>query len=168
MRGATELGQLLQDDHRRTAAVLGAVEDWIMGEARERPPGPVRGDERERLEALIALIDFDCDCHFAFEEEVLFPLLEPLGAADMVAMLRQEHAGIRAAAGHLRSLAQAGLAGGFDARDWEAFREAVMDLVPAVLFHVQKEEMGLVRRLAGLLDAGVGTTLAADYRRRRG
>jgi hemerythrin-like domain-containing protein len=168
MKGANELGQLLQDDHRRTAAVLGVVEDWIMGEARERPPGAVSGDERRQLEALIALIDFDCGCHFAFEEEVLFPLLAPSGAADMVEMLCQEHAGIRATAHPLRTLAEDALGRGFDAGGWEAFREGVMDLVPAVLFHIQKEEMGLVRRLAALLDADTDRRLATEYRRRRG
>jgi hemerythrin-like domain-containing protein len=160
----SRLGGLLHQDHLDTIALLDALEARTTGRQAARPLDAADAADRELAERLIAIVDREVVGHFAFEEGVLFPILWENGLQDMVTMLTHEHAQIGPLAKEMATLA-ARIAGGgsLDAEAWGHFRSVAADLVQAALFHIQKEEMGLVQRLGGLLDPETDAALADRY-----
>ena len=163
MNGLSELGRTLHDEHRQTLDAMSALEDKILGASANRPFDPTDPEERRQLQDLIAVIDRDVNCHFRFEEELLFPIFDEAGAGDMTQMLMQEHEAIRTLGSRVRTLAEGALKDGFDGASWADFRNAAMDLAGSVMFHIQKEEMGLVGRLGFFIDPSTDTRLAQQY-----
>jgi hemerythrin-like domain-containing protein len=163
MSSASPTGMALHAEHMRTLNAMNALESRIAGGSKASPIGPGRPEDRSMVGELIAVVDHDIDRHFRFEEEQLFPLLAQRGLADMVRLLRQEHDAIRPLAMRLRSLAVQAQDSNLDAAAWEQFRYAAMDLIHAVMFHIQKEETGLVRQLSVLLDPAADRDLARLY-----
>jgi hemerythrin-like domain-containing protein len=159
----SEVARMLHQEHLDTLAAMNTLEEMIHGEVRDRPLDLSDGTARQQLGELIAAIDHDIDRHFEFEEQHLFPVLDEAGFGDMTAMLIQEHATIRPLAQRLRSVIAHALQDGFDKATWREFRETAMDLVPSVMFHIQKEEMGVIRRLDVLLDAATDKKLADHH-----
>lgn len=162
-RGLSELGRMLHDDHLGTLAAMNTLEERFLGELKRHWPDVSQGSDRDRLCELIAIIDRDLDQHFRFEEEELFPALRPAGLADVSAMLVQDHEAIRPLASRLRAIAARALDQGFDEATWREFRNAAMDLVPSVMFHIQKEEMCVIQQLGALLDPQADEELARHF-----
>lgn len=160
IKSSSEVARMLHQEHLDTLAAMNTLEEMIHFESRDRPLDLSRETARQQLGKLIAAIDHDIDRHFRFEEQNLFPALDQAGFGDMTAMLLQEHDAIRPLAERLRSLAAHALQDGFEQATWREFRETGMDLVPSVMFHIQKEEMGVIRRLDVLLDAATDKKLA--------
>ena len=127
-----------------------------------RPMSPARRSGSNST-PLITAVDYDLYHHFEFEERDLFPILDLAGLGDMTAMLIHEHDAIRRLADRLRSVAVRALQDAFDKTTWREFREVGMDLIPSVMFHIQKEEMGVIRRLDVLLDAATDKELIEPY-----
>lgn len=162
---SSALGRLLHRDHLDTIELLNALEARTTGRAQARPLDGC--DERDRALAvrLIGTIDREVVGHFAFEEGVLFPILWDHGFQDMVTLLTHEHVQIGPLAGDVAAQAAVVAAGGsLDADAWAGFCRAAGELVQASLFHIQKEEMGLIQRLGVLLDAATDAALADRYR----
>jgi hemerythrin-like domain-containing protein len=157
------LGDLLHADHLRTLAALDALEGRILGEGRSRPVDGDDAEDRRLVDEMLATIDYDTSTHFRFEETILFPLLEQGGVGDMTRLLTEEHAAIRELADQLRTAAAQALTSGRDAKAWNAFRYAAMDLIHSMLFHIQKEEISLVRRLGFLVKSEVDQELARQF-----
>ena len=155
-----DIGGLLHQEHLNTLAVVNELEDRVLGRSREKP---VDAAERDWLRQLIVMIDNDIDRHFAFEEDELFPEVARRGLGDITGMLTQEHATIRPMAEQLRALADRAIEESLSREDWEAFRDTGMDFIHAVMFHVQKEEMGIIRRLPALIDAATNRAFAERY-----
>jgi hemerythrin-like domain-containing protein len=168
MSGLNAVARLLHDEHRRTTEVLSDLEERIMGRDRDRPWNIAADAGRRRLQTLVDVLDHDIARHFVFEEECLFPALSKAGYGELTAALVTDHLTIRSFAGDIRRLATAALAGGFDRAAWQDFRNVAMDLVPSVMFHIQKEEMTVVRRLSDLLDDETDRRLAEEHARFRG
>jgi hemerythrin-like domain-containing protein len=165
---SSEIGRVLHQEHLETLAAMNALEEMIDSRFRDRPPDVSRESARQQVGTLIAAVDHDLYHHFQFEERDLFPTLAQAGVGDITAMLIQEHDAIRPLAERLRSVAVRALQDAFDKTTWREFREAGMDLVPSVMFHIQKEEMGVIRRLDVLLDAATDKKLADLHAERAG
>lgn len=158
------LSDLLHREHLDTLAVAGDLE----ARADDRRAGPIdiaEPEDRARLEALIRIADADIDRHYRFEEEVLFPRLVAAGLGPMVDVLLMEHDAVRAISGPLRATAAAALRDGFSKDTWASFREGVFDLVNSVSFHIQKEELGVIRQLETVLGADANRELGRLYAR---
>jgi iron-sulfur cluster repair protein YtfE (RIC family) len=156
------ISELLHREHLHTLAVAGDLE----ARAENRRAGPIdvaQPRDRARLEALVAVIDEDVLRHYRFEEEVLFPRLVEAGLGPMVDVLVMEHDAVRAIALPLRAAADAALAGAFTAESWQPFRDGLFDLVNSVSFHIQKEELGVIRQLRTVLGADAERELGTLY-----
>jgi hemerythrin-like domain-containing protein len=156
------LSDLLHREHLHTLAVAGELEARVD----DRRAGPIDiadPEDRARLEALIRVAEEDIHKHYRFEEEVLFPRLAAAGLGPMVDVLIMEHDAVRAIAGPLRASAEAALRDGFTPSSWRAFREGIFDLVNSVSFHIQKEELGVIRQLETVLGAYANRELGALY-----
>lgn len=156
------LSELLHREHLETLAVAGDLEARVE-DRRAGPLDPADAGDRRRLEDLIRVARADIDRHYRFEEEVLFPRLAAAGLGPMVEVLVMEHDAVRAISGPLRAAAEAALDEGFTTTSWSAFREAVFDLVNSVSFHIQKEELGVIRQLATVLGAEADRELGRLY-----
>ena len=163
MTGPTELGRMLHEEHLRTLEVMNAVEMRISGKKQDRRLDKADAGDERLLHDVLAIVDQDINQHFRFEEDVLFPILDTAGAGDMTRLLIQEHDGIRPLAETLRTLSVGVLENGCDDDAWRGFRYAAMDLVHAIMFHIQKEEMGLIQKLGFFTDEDTDRTLSARY-----
>lgn len=155
------LSELLHREHLETLAVAGELEARVD----DRRAGPIKigDDDRSQLQALIRIADVDIGRHYRFEEEVLFPKLAAAGLGPMIEVLVMEHDAVRAIVGPLRAAAEAALAVGFTQETWATFREGVFDLINSVSFHIQKEELGVIRQLATVLGADADRELGRLY-----
>jgi hemerythrin-like domain-containing protein len=93
----------------------------------------------------------------------LFPVVNEAGLAELTAMLLEEHVAIWSMADELRSLAEAARHGRLDAPQWSSFRDVAMDFVNAEMFHIQKEEMSILRGLSLTIGDSKSRELAARY-----
>lgn len=161
--GGSEVGRMLHEEHEATLSILNELEGIILDRAPDQPMDVTVAEDRGHLERLIHVIDRDVQRHFAFEEEALFPILRQRGAGDMVDLLTEEHQAIRPLAGGIGIIVRDALEAGFDRASWNGFRDQVMELMERESFHIQKEEMGLIRALNVLVDAETDRQLAARY-----
>ena len=159
-----DIGTLLHAEHLQALAVANALEVRIMGADKNRPLGPTAPADRKFVDELVAALDGAICRHYRFEEETLFPLLQTAGLQDVTAMLTGEHDTIRTMADELRALAKNAAGAPLDQQQWKRFRETAMDFIHAVMFHIQKEEMGVVRSLSLMLGAATSADLAERYR----
>lgn len=80
----------------------------------------------------------------------------------------QEHELIRPLAARIKELAVLALDGGLDDSTWGEFKTLGMELVEREMFHIQKEEMGLVQGLSYFLDPDTDRELSLRYAEVRG
>lgn len=163
MTGPTELGRMLHEDHLRTLEMMNLLELRISGKQQSRRLDKADAADEHLLHGVLAIIDQDVNRHFRFEEDDLFPVLDAAGAGDITRLLIQEHEGIRPLAETLRSISARVLENGCDDGTWRDFRYAATDLLHAVMFHIQKEEMGLIQKLGFFTDRDTDATLSARY-----
>ena len=158
------IGQALHNDHVGTLATLQSV-DMLLRRRSNVVPDLADPQERDAFTQFVDTVDREVGRHFAFEEGELFPLLAAAGQSGMVAMLTMEHRDILPVAQEAARLAATALADGkFEAADWKAFRELAAEFLERELFHIQKEEMGLLAAVGALIPADVDQRLAAAYR----
>ena len=157
----SQIGSLLHQDHMTTIETLQGLEE-LLGRHRQAPA--VDAALAERLTALAATLRAEVESHFAFEEGHLFPLFVAKGETGIVMMLTHEHRSILPMAVRVADLAAAAAQGGFDAQGWRDFRDTGGELVEREIFHIQKEEMGLLAAISALLDEAEDTALAETYR----
>lgn len=155
-----DIAQRLHAEHLRTLDVLAQLDDRIMGAAKGRPLDPGDAADRALIAQLTRMLDEDIERHYRFEEEHLFPHLAGAGFAEITRMLADEHGNVRHFADRLRRLAADAAAAPLDADGWAEFRDVAMDLANSATFHIQKEEMGVIRSLPALLDAASAAALA--------
>ncbi|CDK97489.1 protein of unknown function [Magnetospirillum gryphiswaldense MSR-1 v2] len=158
----SETGSLLHQDHMTTIETLQGLEELL---SRHRQPPAVDEALGERLRALAATLRAEVESHFAFEEGHLFPLFVSKGESGIVMMLTHEHRSILPMALRVAELAGQAAESGFDDQSWRDFRDTGAELVEREIFHIQKEEMGLLAAISALLDEAEDAGLAAIYRR---
>jgi len=156
----TKLGTLLHKDHMHTIETLQALEEVVHG---NRKPPVLDGALRTLLEGLKDTLRAEVQKHFGFEEEHLFTVFTERGETGIVMMLTQEHRAILPLALEVADAAEAGLAAGFDAAGWQAFKDAASELIEREVFHIQKEEMGLLSAIAAVIDPATDARLAETY-----
>jgi hemerythrin-like domain-containing protein len=162
MTEATDIGEMLHAEHLHTLTIANALEERIE-DKRKRSLDPAQPEDARFIDDLIAAIDNDIQRHFRFEEEVLFPMVNEAGLGEVTAMLIDEHVTIWSMADELRSLAEAARHSPLDAQQWSSFRDIAMDFVNAEMFHIQKEEMSILRELSMTIGNSNSRELAARY-----
>ncbi len=160
----SEIAKLLHADHMTTLATLQSL-DELLASRPGRLPNLKDEAVRRTLQAVIDIAAHEVGRHFAFEEGQLFPLLEACGQTGMVGLLTMEHHSILPAAQEAARLATEALAAGtFTPDGWEDFQRVAMELLEREMFHIQKEEMGLLAAIAALVSPEDDARLAAAYR----
>lgn len=157
----TETGSLLHLDHMSTIETLQAL-DAFIGQHRKAPA--MNADSQDFLRKLARTLRDEVERHFGFEENHLFPVFVERGETGIVMMLTQEHRVILPLAVRVADLASGAAESGFSDADWQEFREAGAELAEREIFHVQKEEMGLLAAISALVDPAVDARLAQAYR----
>lgn len=162
---ATHTGKALHGEHHSTMQTMNDLEALIQAKA---PPNAADPTIRARLESTAQVLEDDVTNHFQFEEDHLFPTLEQAGAGFMVSMLKGEHEIIRPLAASIRLAALRAVSdGAFTEAAWQEFRRTATELVEREIFHIQKEEMGLLAALAQILSPEQDRDLAALHDRLR-
>lgn len=157
----SQTGALLHQDHMTTIETLQGLEE-LLG-AHRKPPA-VDETLAARLTALAATLRAEVESHFAFEEGHLFPVFVGKGENGIVMMLTHEHRSILPMAVRVADLAEQAAAQGFDEQAWRDFRDTGIELIEREIFHIQKEEMGLLAAISALLDEAEDARLAQTYR----
>jgi hypothetical protein len=135
------------------------LEHRICGEAASRPFDLRSKVDRKWLRDLLFCLDQIID-HNAFEEAELFPLVCAHGDRELAALLMDEHDAIGPQVKHLHAITVGIIENGINAQRWHDFKAVASDLIPEMMFHLQKEEMAVVQRLAVFLDARADHQLA--------
>ena len=162
----TEIAALLHEEHMHTVAALQNLEEFLTNQTAKRVPDAGRAEVQAVLVGLVATIAAEVGRHFGFEENHLFPVLVDRGEAGIAAFLAEEHAVILPLAQGLAELAAKAMSdGAFTADGWAAFHRAGLELCEREIFHIQKEEMGLLAAISMYVDAEADRQLAAIYER---
>jgi hemerythrin-like domain-containing protein len=157
----TRIGALLHEDHMSTIETLKALEEFL---GRHRAAPKIDEAAKTFLSHLASTLREEVEKHFGFEENHLFPVFVARGETGIVMMLTHEHRTILPLAVQVAELAVAAAEAGFDAQSWLDFADAGSELVEREIFHVQKEEMGLLSAISALVDPEVDAQLAETYR----
>lgn len=161
MLNQTQIGALLHQDHMSTIETLQGLEE-LLGKHRKTPV--VDDDLRFQLKRLARTLKAEVEKHFGFEENHLFPVFVEQGETGIVMMLTHEHRSILPLALQVADIAVAAQEQGFTDETWRNFRDAGGELVEREIFHIQKEEMGLLAAISALVEPEVDARLADTYR----
>lgn len=164
MMAQTQTGALLHTDHVATIQALQSLEGFLLRQTAKRAPDTGDQAVRKALESLVATLSNEVGRHFGFEEQHLFPLLAERGESGIGEFLMQEHATILPLANEVAETASKALVEGFDDAGWRRFHEAGLELVEREIFHIQKEEMGLLAAISMLVDPAADAELAERFR----
>jgi hemerythrin-like domain-containing protein len=143
-----QVPRALDDEHRASLALLEKVERA----ARAGDAAALQG----LAPAFARHLEHEIGRHFGFEENELFTRLAEAGDGGMAALLTEEHESIRAVAGELLPLLDAGAG-------WHALRPLALEFVERQVVHIQKETMALLPLLDELLDDDTDRDLAFAY-----
>jgi len=161
----TQTGALLHQAHMTTIEALQSLEEFLG--ANRKPP---QHDDlvARKLKQLARILRSEVESHFTFEENHLFTVFIEQGETGIVTMLTHEHRSILPLALQVADLATAAAAAGFTDAGWNEFKEAGAELIEREIFHIQKEEMGLLSAISALVDPETDAVLADTYRREVG
>ena len=162
MRFTNRICQALHEEHRATLALVERLEALLAG-YRHGPPDVGTAGVLPLLSDLADGLETEVWRHFDFEENSLFTYLEEGGDGAIGAHLLEEHVIIRPIGTELAKLAREGIAQGFDAARWAAFRRSGQDFCQRILAHVQKEEAALLPLIEEAMDADTEARLYREY-----
>lgn len=153
----------LYEEHAATLQLLARVERVFSGRAGTYPPEA--GDDAWPAFArvLLGAIEVEVARHFEFEERDLFPRLEEAGDGDLVLLLKEEHATIRAVAQLLAALLSQALGGGLAQQQWQTMKTLALEFSERLGSHAQKEDGALLPLLDNLLDEDTDRELFSAY-----
>jgi hemerythrin-like domain-containing protein len=156
------------NEHRQTGAALHREHDAnleLLRRVEQAFAGPPRRDAAlvALLRTLGAHLTHEVGRHFGFEENELFGRMAESGAADLAALLAEEHVAIRAVAAQLGALIERAAAGTLDDAGWDALKPLALELVERLTAHINKEEAALLPLLAEVLDDDTDRALAKAY-----
>ncbi|MEI8396652.1 MAG: hemerythrin domain-containing protein [Rhodospirillaceae bacterium] len=155
---------MLHDEHVASLDIINRLEVRIgNGKWAKRLDSTVPAD-RHLLEQLVSMMNSEVHHHLPFEEKELFPKLDELGFEDITGMLFDEHEAIRSLAKAIILAANDALANGFNEDKWSKFFDNLAEMIGIIIFHIQKEEMGVISRLEMLLGAETCHEMAVVYR----
>jgi hemerythrin-like domain-containing protein len=157
----TQTGALIHQDHMSTIEMLQDLEQFLGKNAKAPAVGE---DVKLLLKRISRTLRNEVERHFGFEENHLFPVFVEQGETGIVTMLTHEHRSILPLALQVADGAAAAAENGFDDRSWSDFRDAGGELVEREIFHIQKEEMGLLAAISALIDPETDAKLADTFR----
>ncbi len=161
----TQIGRLLHEDHERCLSALQNLEALLGRQGPSKPADLNDPKVRSVLVAAKGVLAQETATHFAFEEDHLFPLLAEVGEQGMLLTLKSEHDAIAPLADNVVHLITEALkAGSFTREQWTDVHALGMELAERQIFHVQKEEMGLLAGIGMMLESDVDSRLAETYR----
>ena len=161
----TQTGALLHQAHMTTIEALQSLEAFL-GDNRKAPQ--VNDQIAVSLKSLSSTLRSEVESHFGFEETHLFTVFTKRGELGIVTMLTHEHRSILPLALQVADLALAAADIGFSDASWGEFKNAGGELIEREIFHIQKEEMGLLAAISALIDPETDRILADTYRREVG
>ncbi|CAA7615800.1 hemerythrin domain-containing protein [Magnetospirillum sp. SS-4] len=162
----TQTGALLHQAHMTTIEALQSLEEFLGA---NRKPPQVDDLVARRMKQLSRTLRSEVESHFGFEENHLFKAFVEQGETGIVTMLTHEHRSILPLAIQVADLALAAAEGGsFSESAWTEFKDAGSELIEREIFHIQKEEMGLIAAISALIDPEADQELADIYRREVG
>jgi len=156
----SQVGRMMHDEHVATLAVMNRLEAACRA---RRAPDASDAAFSSLISDLRAKLQEDLQRHFAFEESLLFPLLDDAGEGDIAAVLGEEHDAIRDVATSLLALLDAAAGADWDDASWADFRRQAGELAERQIAHVQKEELGLLPVLPDLLEPDQDADMAMSY-----
>lgn len=159
----SQVARMLHDEHMAEVARLENLEGALQRQGRAYPSLDRDGTLRRLLAELVASVESQSAHHFAFEEEHLFPRLAAQGEADIGRFLAGEHEAIRHIGAAVAAIARSAERDGFSEESWGEFRRLGLELIERTIFHIQKEEMGLLPMVEQLLDGDEDSQLALTY-----
>ena len=157
----TQIGTLLHEDHMTTIETLQNLEEYL---GRHRKAPQVDDAVKAMLTRLAATLREEVEKHFGFEENHLFPVFTAQGETGIVMMLTHEHRSILPLATQTADLASEAAASGFTEQSWRDFADTRAELIEREIFHIQKEEMGLLAAISALVAPDVDAKLAVTYK----
>lgn len=153
----------LHNEHMAIISVLERLEALLEENGPDQPPLANDKNTGDILLELANIMEKEIGCHYAFEEEYLFPRFSQMASAGIPMMLKGEHDAIRPLAKLISGQALAAKTNGFDADSWRKFHALGRELVEREVFHVQKEEMGFLPGLQHMLDPNEDPALTAAH-----
>jgi hemerythrin-like domain-containing protein len=157
----------LHEDHAATIALLARLEALLGRHGMGRPPEHTGADMARFMREIIRAVEAEIEPHFAFEEEVVFPLLAEAGEREMAEILAGEHRAILPLAHRLAALARRAREQRFAIDAWAEFHEVGAALASHLASHIQKEDMALLPVLEDVLDDETDNRLAVELAARR-
>ncbi len=158
----TKIGELLHEDHVATLEILNTLEAFLASHRRMPPTNAVTQDMLRRLAATLRE---EVEKHFGFEENYVFPVFLKKGVEGIVMMLTHEHRTILPLALRVAEGAVQAAEAGFTEETWRDFADCGAELVEREVFHIQKEEMGLLGAISALVDSVTDEELVEIYQR---
>lgn len=159
----TRVGQLLHEDHLNTIAALQRLEQFLARQGLRNVPLTSDEATQKILRDVTKIVADEVGRHFGFEETHLFPALAEAGESGMTEFLMEEHASILPIAERCAELAKQAMESGFTEESWKNFHQSGMELVEREVFHIQKEEMGLLAAIGALIDAEADFKLSEAF-----
>ena len=157
------IDRMLHEEHVATLDIINKLEVRIGSGKWDRRLDPATPADKALLEELIGMMDTEVRLHLPFEEKELFPKLDEFGFEDITNMLFDEHEAIRSLISSIRPTAKDALSNGFKEDKWRIFYDLLAELASIIIFHVQKEEMGVISRLQMLLGPEGCQDMATAY-----
>ena len=158
----TQTGALLHQAHMTTIEALQNLDEFLGS---NRKPPQMDAAVASQLKLLSKTLRSEVENHFSFEENHLVTVFIAQGETGIVTMLTHEHRSILPLALQVADLAVAAAEGGFTDESWGEFKDAGAELIEREIFHIQKEEMGLLAAISALVDPETDAALAETYRR---
>jgi hypothetical protein len=159
----TQTSRRLYEEHLATLELLGRVERVFTSRTGTYPPPGGDSNWPAFARGVLGAIDVELARHFEFEERDLFPRLVDAGDGDLVGLLNEEHATIRAAGQLLAELLRKSLAGAAQPADWQRMKVLALEFSERLGSHAQKEDGAMLPLLDNLLDEETDRELFGRY-----
>lgn len=141
-----QVNKRLHEEHEAAIALCTRLESALAR---------AKSDAALMREAAAALAG-EVERHFAFEDAELFPRLSAAGEGDLVGLLEEEHAAIRAAAARFIAAVKKDPAA-------PSLAPIGLEVAERLASHAQKEEMSMLPALEVILDEDTDLELASTY-----
>jgi Hemerythrin HHE cation binding domain len=158
------ISRRLHEEHMNALGLLERFEQILAGRNGSWPPAPDDPAWRAFSAKLAETLVNEVAGHFALEEDALFGRLSDAGYGELVELLLEEHATIRAVVAELLPLCALTTRGTLgwtvEAKTWQALRTQGLELSERLGAHINKEELSLVPAVEEVLDEETDRELA--------
>jgi len=153
---------MLHEEHFWTVVQLNGLAARLNDSRPESAIDPGRPEDRALLVELLDLLDAMIR-HHAFEEGILFPVIQRKAGPDVMQLFADDHAAMGPFVKRVQAITDDILDNGMTDRRLSVFKDAVTEFGDYVMCHVHKEELALIQKLDTLIDADVDRILASTY-----